>query len=176
MTDQSVSSSTIFDLKVPAMPAASASGRFVAFEVVGSDEETDANTSTIWYTDLTTGSVDRLCAGLHDHHPSWSPNPSSRVGFGTRSGPESATDVSPVASFARVENGEGQVWTCPIDGEPAPLTNVSGSVLRHAWSPCGRYVAVTFVDVTVPISVAESPTPWVLGAYGYQRDGRARFG
>lgn len=155
MTKQFASAESIYAIDVPAEPTASADGRYVAFAVAGSDRESNRNTSTIKVADRETGTIVELCAGGSDFGPRWVPT---------------TTEVS----FVRGDTDDAQVWKCALGGSPHQQTHIAGRVLDHAWSPCGRYIAVTFLADGG--SDSPSAAPYVLGAYGYQRDARGRYG
>lgn len=148
--------STISQILIPAAPAISSCHDTVAFAVQGVDKAADTNTSTIWCVDRKTAAR-LMTKGPNDSQPSWRPE-------------------SKAVSFIRGAAGGDQVWLCEPDGPTQRLTQVPGHVVEHAWSPCGRFIALRYKALGRGSRRAdETSAPTVLSNYGYQHDGDGRF-
>lgn len=155
MTQRFASADSIYDIDTPGEPSTSSDGRYLAFAVTGSDRTLNMNTSTIKVADRESGSIVELCGGVSDYAPRWMPGTAE-------------------VSFIRTAADGDQVWTCTVGGSPRPQTNIADRVHHHTWSPCGRFLAVTFTSDLGPVD--PTTRPHVLATSDYQRDARGRYG
>ena len=107
-------------------PRISPDGKFVAYQVTGTDWEQNAYVAQTWVAMTATGERYQLT-----HHkkgssvPEWSPD-------------------SKLLAFTSDRDGKAQLYTIsPTGGEARQLTSFDGGVMAFRWSPDGKHIAFT---------------------------------
>ena len=116
----------VFDLQWAADPQVSPDGRNIAYVRMGFDIKTDRARGTVWLVGVDGTNERPLSGAPTSGSPRWSRD-------GTR-----------IAYIARAADGSAQLfmyWTA--SGVSAPISNFTESPSGLAWSPDGKWLAVT---------------------------------
>jgi len=155
----------VFEMEVAADPRISPDGEHVAYVRRGFDIMTDRTRTALWVVD-TDGTNHRA---LTD-------------GSGTVTSPRWSPDGSRLLYVASTD-GANQLFVRWMDtGQTAELTNVTRSPSNIAWSPDGRWIAMTMLVPELAPAVAQMPAapegaawtspPRVISKLRYRADGR----
>lgn len=118
------------NLKSAGGPQISPDGRFVAYQVQGTNWKENAFETELWVAVTATGETYRLTSSRKSSsNPQWSPD-SKRL------------------AFISDRDGKRQIYLiAPNGGEGFQLTSVETGVSNLRWSPDGRHIAFTAADV-----------------------------
>lgn len=122
----------IYELTNVSEPSLSSDGSEVAFAISSFDRKRVKKRSVIMIMSLLNRKVVQLTHGMNDHTPRFSP------------------DGLKVAFVRKDSKGRNQIWIKLLpNGDIQRITNLSGGVRDHTWSPDSRHLAfVSDVDVT----------------------------
>jgi len=153
----------VFELEWASDPRISPDGSRIVYVRNWMDVMTDRRRSDLWTVSADGSDHRPLTHGGSDRSPRWSPDGSKIL-------------------YLSAENGSSQLWVHWLDtGRSAPITRLTESPSGLAWSPDGRWIALTlpvpvrsepFAEMPPKPEGAEwAPPPKVIDKVVYRADG-----